>query len=78
VCGNLTSVLLENLEMPEQKGIILPSQFSPPMLISLTILVTKMGSHPSAAASLLGKRAELGGDPPLAIMVVFVHVHIRW
>jgi putative transposase len=37
-------VPIENLEMPERKGIILPSQFSSPMLISLTIFFTALSS----------------------------------
>jgi putative transposase len=38
------TVPIENLEMPERKGIILPSQFSSPMLISLTIFFTALSS----------------------------------
>jgi putative transposase len=57
-------VPLENLEMHERKGIILPSQFSPPMLISLTILFTTLSSIFRSRAALqlenLALRHQIG------------------
>src|ERR1700680_739556 len=60
----MPTVPLENLEMHERKGIILPSQFSPPMLISLTILFTTLSSIFRSRAALqlenLALRHQIG------------------
>jgi hypothetical protein len=63
-CRRVTTVPLENLEMHERKGIILPSQFSPPMLISLTTLFTTLSSIFRSRAALqlenLALRHQIG------------------
>jgi len=64
VISILLFVPLENLEISERTGVILPSQFSPPMLISLTALLITLSSIFRSRASLelenLALRHQIG------------------